>query len=109
METWITQLSSDNWKARQEAMEKLVNLGEDTIPRLHHLAQVSTDDEVRTRAASAIGQIEENRQVGQTLVTLNLQNVPPAQAYAELTRQARRTARTDPANLFEQKIASQCP
>jgi len=103
METWITQLSSDNWKSRQEAMERLVNLGEDALPRLHHLAEVSTDDEVRTRAASAIGQIEENRAVGQTLVTLNLQNVPPAQAYAELARQARAPLRTEPANLFEQK------
>lgn len=103
IEAQIAQLSSDDWRVRQSAMEKLVALGDDALPRLNQLANATSDGEVRTRAAAAINQIEDNRLVGMTLVTLNLHDVPPAQAYAELARQARGPLLTDPANLLSQK------
>lgn len=103
IETQIAQLSSDDWKARQSAMEKLVALGDDALPRLNRLANSAGDSEVRTRAGAAINQIEENRLVGMTLVTLNLHDVPAAQALAELAKQARGPLLTDPANLLLQK------
>lgn len=103
MEDLIAQLSSDNWKTRQSAMENLVILGEDALPRLKRLVNATTDGEVRTRAAAAIAQIEDNRQIGPTLVTLHLQDVPPAQAYAELAKAAHTPLLTDPPDLLSQK------
>lgn len=103
MDAWIIQLSSDDWKVRQSAMEKLVGLGEDALPRLNLLADTTNDGEVRTRAAAAIGQIEENRLVGASLITLNLKDVSPMQAFAELARQAHAPLYTDPPNLLSQK------
>ncbi|MDB5323730.1 MAG: hypothetical protein JWN40_5361 [Phycisphaerales bacterium] len=103
MENWITQLTSDDWKERQQAMEKLVALGDDAVPRLSKLADAADDGEVRTRAAAAIRQIEENRIAGTSLITMKVDDVPPAQALAEITRQARASLMTEPANLLSQK------
>jgi hypothetical protein len=107
IEKWIAQLSSDDWKLRQEAMEQLVGLGEDALGRLRKLVNTTEDGEVRSRASSAIGQIEENRIIGASLITLNLHDVPPAQALAEISRQARAAIQTDPVNLLSQKNLKQ--
>jgi hypothetical protein len=85
----INQLSSDDWKARQSATQRLIQLADDALPRLQHVADTATDDEVRTRAAAAVAQIEENKITGASLVTLHLKDAPAAQAFAELAHQAR--------------------
>src|SRR5258706_5365739 len=103
MEKWITQLTSDDWKERQQAMEKLVALGDDAVPRLNKLAEAPNAGEAGPRAAAAIRQIEENRIAGTSLVTMNVENVPVAQALAEIPRQARAPLMTEPANLIAQK------
>jgi len=101
VDQWIADLTSDEWRVRQRALEKLVGQGEDAIPRLAKLVESSNDGEVRTRASAAISQIEENRKVGASLITMKLDNVPVAQALAELSRQARAPILTEPANLLE--------
>ena len=98
---WIAQLASDDWKARQQASDRLVALGEAALPRLIALADGTPDDEVRTRARAAIGQIEDDRLVGTTLVTLKLANAPATEAVAELARQARGPLVTDPPDLLK--------
>jgi hypothetical protein len=103
MDAWIAQLTSDDWKQRQDAMEKLVALGDDALPRLTKLADSADDGEVRTRAAAAIRQIEDNRIAGTSLITLKMVDVPVAQALAEIARQARAPIMTEPANLLSQK------
>jgi hypothetical protein len=103
IEASIAQLTSDDWKQRQQAMERLVAMGDDAVPRLTRLADSADDGEVRTRAAAAIRQIEENRIAGTSLITLKVDNVPVAQALAEIARQARAPIMTEPANLLSQK------
>jgi hypothetical protein len=103
LDTLVSQLASDSWKQRKDAMEKLVAVGEDALPRLHRLAEQSDDGEVRARATAAVARIEENRKTGMTLVTLNLDDVPAQQAVAELARQARAPLPTDPPNLLTAK------
>ena len=103
VDTWIAQLTSDDWKQRQQAMEKLVALGDDAVPRLTKLADNADDGELRTRAGAAIRQIEENRIAGTSLISLKLDDVPVAQALAEIARQARAPIMTEPANLLSQK------
>lgn len=103
IDVWTAQLSSNDWKTRQNAMNQLVQLGDDALPRLHKLANDDPDEEVRTRAATAITQIEENRLLGASLITLNLKSVSPDQAYAELARQSHAPLLTDPPTLLADK------
>jgi hypothetical protein len=93
IDTWSAQLTSDDWKTRQKAMENLVGLGEDALPVLQKLQSSSPDHEIRTRASAAIAQILENRLVGPSPITLDLQNTPAEQVFAELGRQAHATLR----------------
>jgi hypothetical protein len=100
---WIDQLTSDDWKTRQKAMEQLIARGDDALPRLQKLLQTSNDTEIRTRASTAIAQIEENRLIGPSPITLDLKDVPPAQALERILQQARAPLLTDPPNLLTAK------
>ena len=99
-ETWIAQLASDDWKARQRATDHLVAMGDEALPRLAQVVEESADQEVRTRAQAAIQQIEDNRLVGMTMVTMRLSSATPAAAFAELARQARAPIAVDPPDLL---------
>ena len=96
----LDQLQSDEWRVRQEAVDKLVAVGEEALPHLQTLVSTTTDGEVRSRAASAIARIGDQRRVGATMVTLKLDAVPPAAAFEGLFRQAQAPLLTDPANLL---------
>lgn len=102
IEAAITRLSSDNWKDRQKAQETLVSFGEQALPRLKELAEKSPDEEVRTRAGAALRQIEENGQLGGSVITLHVKDAKPADVFAELGKQARADFPTYPKNLFTQ-------
>jgi hypothetical protein len=103
IDAWITQLTSDDWKQRQQAMEKLVALGDDAVPRLTKLADSADDGEVGTRAAAASRQIDDYRIAGTSLMTMKVDDGPVAQALAEISRQARAPIMTEPPNLLSQK------
>src|SRR5204862_7110702 len=77
IEAAIKALSSDAWKERQAAQDTLTSFGQDAVPRLTQLAAKSPDEEVRTRAAAALRQIEENDMVGGSIVTLKLKDAKP--------------------------------
>lgn len=97
----IVQLASDNWRTRQQALEKLVALGEDVLPRLQGEAQRTGDVEVRSRALSAIARIQENRLLGASLISANWENASAATVFAEVSRQARGPLPTEPTNLLQ--------
>jgi hypothetical protein len=99
----IAQLKSDDWRARQEAVDKLVAMGDLAIPHLRQLVATTQDNEVRTRAASALARIDEQRRVGASVVTLKLTGVPASKAFEDLFRQADAALQTDPPGLFQGK------
>jgi hypothetical protein len=99
----IAQLASDDWRTRQQATQRLIQLAEDALPRLEKVAASAEDDEVRTRAAAAVAQIEENRLIGTSMISLHLKDVPAGQAFAELAKQARAPLPGDPPALLNQK------
>jgi hypothetical protein len=102
IETAIKDLSADSWKQRQAAQDTLVTFGEAAIPSLRPLAAKSDDEEVRTRAGAALRQIEENAQVGGSVVTLKMKDAKPADVFAALGKQARCEFNVYPKNLWEQ-------
>ena len=85
----IQQLSDDDWKLRQKAQERLVSIGDAAIEPLRTVARDSKDEEVRTRAESALRQIAEKSRSGPTLITLHLQDAPLPTAIQQLAEQAK--------------------
>jgi len=85
----IQQLSSEQWRARQQAQERLGEMGDAVVPRLTALARESNDEEVRSRAEAALKQIEANNKTAPTLITLHLKDAPLAAILAEVSRQAK--------------------
>ncbi|HSI33696.1 MAG TPA: hypothetical protein VK986_08920, partial [Tepidisphaeraceae bacterium] len=94
----VARLSADDPAAREQAQAALVALGEDAHPQLVAALARATDPEVRSRLQAVVARVEQSRQVGQTRITLNLDNVPAADAVAELARQARGPIPVRPAN-----------
>src|ERR1051325_6149201 len=85
-EQLISTLSSDTWQARQQAQDALVQIGLDLRPRLLRLMRQTRDEEVRTRAEAALGQIEENRISGISYITLHMKQALPKEIFANLSR-----------------------
>jgi len=56
-ERWIEQLSSDSTQERDQALGRLVDLGEKALPALRNALQ-SPEQELRSRAQAAIAEIE---------------------------------------------------
>ena len=98
----VKALSSDSWKERQAAQDRIVKMGEDIVPLLKPIAEKHADEEVRSRAEAAIRQIMENGQIGPSYITLKLKDAKPQQVFAEIARQARCELPTNPKNLFAQ-------
>lgn len=99
----VAQLSSDVFRERQQAQEKLVAIGRDALPTLHRLADSRAQEEVRSRARAAIRRIEDNAMVGGTRVTLKLSNVTPKEAFEQLGKQCKYDFPTFPPTLWEQE------
>jgi hypothetical protein len=89
VETLIQQLSADNWRQRQAAQERLIVLGEEAREQLARAVREAADDETRSRAESALVQIEENQAIGPSIVTLHLKNVAPQVLFEKLSQQCR--------------------
>jgi hypothetical protein len=71
----IQQLGSDDWRSRDNAQKKLVDLGPAAIDALTPIAQADGGDpEVKSRAAAAIAQIHELDSSGPSLVTLHFKD-----------------------------------
>ncbi|HZZ44783.1 MAG TPA: HEAT repeat domain-containing protein [Tepidisphaeraceae bacterium] len=98
----IEKLGSDDYQTRQQAQDQLVRFGVDAKPMLQEMLAKENDPEARTRAESAIAQIDENRVTGPSLVTLHVKDASPEVVLAELSRQGGYEIPTLPENLFKQ-------
>lgn len=85
----LKQLGDDDWKRRQDAQDKLVEIGEDAIPDLRKLQSETAEDEVRIRVEAALKLIESNDANGPTRITLHMKDVKLAQVLPEIEKQAK--------------------
>ncbi len=102
----IKDLSSDNWKDRQSAQDKLVKFGPDAVADLRQLADRAEDEEVRTRASAALRQIDENALIGGSLITISLKDAKPQTIFDLLAKQAHCEFPTYPKNLWQAGAAN---
>ena len=98
----LKQLGDGDWHARRRAMDQIVSLGSDVIPVLNELQQRNLEGEVRKNVELIVQRIQENREMGPTLLTLHVKNAAPAQVFAEIERQCAAPIPTWPEKLWQQ-------
>ncbi|MFI5378492.1 MAG: HEAT repeat domain-containing protein [Tepidisphaerales bacterium] len=100
IEPLIKQLGDENFRARQEARDKLVDIGDAAKPFLNKLLAETKDPEVRSRAESALREISRRSPTEPTLVSLHLKNAPMNLALGELSQQIGADINTWPPGNF---------
>lgn len=101
IESLVSQLSADDWSAREAAQNKLVAMGPRATEALKRASRESPDDEVRQRAQAALAQIEQDQLIGPSVITLHLRDASVRSAFAELSRQAQTNLQPMPAELWD--------
>ncbi|HXE54438.1 MAG TPA: HEAT repeat domain-containing protein [Tepidisphaeraceae bacterium] len=101
-EPLLHELSSSDWHERRKAQDLLVRLGEEATAYIEDLIRRAPDEEARRNAQAALARIAENRILGPSYITLHVSNTPPAQVFAEISRQCHAAIQTMPDNLWEQ-------
>jgi len=99
----LEQLADPDWHVRRKAQDQLVRAGQDAKPFIRELVQRAITDEARKNAQSALAEIDENRLIGPSYLTLHFKNASPADVFAEISRQCFAPLPTAPDNLFQQE------
>jgi len=103
IQTLLKQLSSDSFKTRQQAQEQLVGLGDDSRPIVAELLRRASDAEARSRLQEVTSQIDENRAIGASLITMHVSDVTPDVIFQTLSKQCYTELRPFPDNLWQQQ------
>jgi hypothetical protein len=98
----LEELGSPDWRRRRAARERLVRLGEEGKPFIRQLIAAATSEEARSTAAAALSQIDENRVLGPSYITLHVKNAQPADVFAEISRQSFAPIPTAQDNMWDQ-------
>ncbi len=88
IEPLVRQLGDESFRVRQQAEEKLIDLGDAARPFLDRLLSETRDPEVRSRAENALRQISRRSTAEPTLVSLHFKNAPMSMVIPELARQS---------------------
>jgi hypothetical protein len=98
----LRQLSTGDWRQRQETIRRLVELGPAAQPVLRELAGRDLDREARKNVELAARRIDEARLFGPTLVTLHVTDAAPGQVFSDLVRQCAGPLPTWPDKLWDE-------
>ena len=100
VDRWAAGLCAADWRLRRRAMDELIQLGDDAGPRIQDLLQRDLDREGLKNLQVVRRQIEDNRILGPSLITLHLKDATPRQVVAELSRQCAGALPTEPEDLW---------
>jgi hypothetical protein len=98
----LAQFSSPDWRVRRQAQERLVAIGEEAKPFIHELIRRAPNDQTRKNAEAVLKQIDDNRIMGPSFITLHVKDAAPADVVAEISRQCFAPLLTSPDNLWQQ-------
>jgi len=101
IEALAQQLSSDDWRQRDRAQERLLDLGAEAEPVLKRFVDQTASPEARARAQETLARIADRRWTGPSMVTLHRRNALPGTVLDELFKQAAGTYATWPPALFQ--------
>jgi len=99
----IQLLSSPDPRDRRHAAAELLKLGESARPMLEQLLKETNDLDVTTRAQATLAQLDEDRRIGPSYITLHVQDAPARDVADELSRQAFAPLHVFPDNLWDDK------
>ncbi|MGA2440473.1 MAG: HEAT repeat domain-containing protein [Tepidisphaeraceae bacterium] len=85
----IQQMGSDSYETRQHAQDELIKLGLAAKPALEQAARSDNSPEVRSRAAHALRQINDNQPDSPTYVTIHVADANPNAVLREFIQQSR--------------------
>lgn len=90
IQEWIQKLQDDSIETRDEAAQKLIELGSNVLPQLEELAK-SGDDELKSRIAQITAEIKKRGRLRQVMrvpsrVTLDLKDAPLRKALEDLAK-----------------------
>jgi hypothetical protein len=98
----LHQLSTGDWRQRQETIRRLVELGPGAQPFLRELAARNLDREARKNIELAARRIDEARLFGPSLITLHVADATPGEVFADLARQCAGPLPTWPEKLWDE-------
>ena len=96
----LAQLSTGNWRQREQTIRQLVELGPDAGPLIHDLKLRNLDFETRKNLELAITRIDESRLMGPSPITLHVKDASPADVFETLARQCGAPLPTWPEKLW---------
>lgn len=96
-------LASSDWHVRRQTQDKLVRGGEEARPFVLDLINRATNPEARKNAQAALVEIDENRRLGTSYITLHVKDASAADVFAQMSRQCFASLQTFPDNLFQQQ------
>ena len=96
----VRGLADADWRKREKFAAELARVGEPARPALDELVRTTTNPDVRTAAQNVLREIDDNKLVGPSFITLHLKDAPQQQAFAELGKQAFTTLKPYPDNLW---------
>jgi hypothetical protein len=91
----IGLMAAPKFQTRAHAQTELVRMGAAVEPALKQAADESSSAEIRTRAADAVIEIEQNIADAPTYITLHVTKAPSADVFKEISRQAGVKVTTD--------------
>lgn len=97
----LAELASADWRVRRDAQDQLARGGAEAKPFIARLIQKATTAEARKNAEAALAQIDEDRLIGPSYVTLHVRGAPASRVVAELARQCFAPLPTEPADLLQ--------
>lgn len=98
----LKRLASPDPHERRKAREMLVQAGEDGRTFIRELIRQADDPEARKNAEAALAQINDDRIVGPSYITLHVKDASPREVFEEVSRQCYAPLPTYPDNLWEQ-------
>jgi hypothetical protein len=97
IEALLMKLDSEDYRTRDRALARLIEIGPPAKERLEHFSRGTPSNEARDRANLALHTIRQNEAMGPTFVTIRLKSGSIQEAAAELTRAGGRRFDVKPA------------
>lgn len=98
----LRQLSTGDWRQRQETLRRLVELGPEAEPVLRELAGRDLDHEARKNIELAARRIAEDRLLGPSLITIHAADARPGEVFASIATQCGGPLPTWPEKLWDE-------
>jgi len=84
----VNDLTSDEYAVRESAQQKIEKMGDAVVPQLRQMLDGPLPDEARARIRAAIGRIDEAREFGPSVITLQCHDAPLRNVLEDFAKQA---------------------